>query len=147
LDTTQEDTSVVTGHPLVKTFLEHFDPGDGGGASFSDPDQFHVITHFHNTAFDPTGSHRPPTSNREYVFYRHQEGFIAIPFGGGAIAIYRFPSLINCVHALAIPFWGLRVFGHVVEGFFRRTGNNGDIVASEVVIGEKFAYFQFYEFQ
>ena len=77
VDTTKQQTNVITSLTFVKNLTEHLNSGTYGFLSVStQTDNFQLITRVNSTSFDTTGSNSTTTSDREYVLNRHQEWFI-----------------------------------------------------------------------
>ena len=70
VDTSQENTDVVSGDSFVHGLLVHLYTSDNGLTGFSQTDDFNFITDFDLTTFDTTGGDGTTTGDREDVFYR-----------------------------------------------------------------------------
>src|SRR6201991_4701496 len=79
LDTTQQQTDVVTGLALVEQLAEHLHTGDRGlGAGRLDADDLDFLVHVDHAALDTPGDDRATTGDREYVLDRHQERLVGL---------------------------------------------------------------------
>ncbi len=137
VDTTEEQTYVITGFTFVKNLTEHLNTGNGGFEVSTKTHDLYFVTHFYNAGFDTAGSNCTTTCDREYVFDGHQEGFVHIA------RRQRNPS-VDCVHKFH-DF--LFPFGFAVEGAECRTTDDGGVFAIIVVLVEKFAHIHFHEFE
>ena len=138
VDTTEEETYVITSFSLIEEFAEHFHTGNNRFLAIgTETDDLNLIAHFDNTSFDTSGGNSTTTSDREYVFNRHQEGFIDIA------GRQRNPS-INGIHQFHNFFFPL---GFAIEGTQGRATDDRSIVAIVVIRREKFSHLHFYEFE
>ena len=78
VDTTEQQTNVITSFAFVKNLTEHFNTGYNRFLICSQTEDLNFITHFYATCLDTTSSNSTTTRNREDVFNRHQERFINI---------------------------------------------------------------------
>ena len=79
LDTTKQNTDVITSLSLVKQLTEHLDTGYNGLLSlFLNADDFNFIRHMQSTTLYSTGSNGTTTCDGEYVLDRHKERLICI---------------------------------------------------------------------
>src|SRR3954451_20596530 len=77
LDTTQQQTDVVAGLPLVEQLAEHLHTGDGGlGGVRADADDLNFLVHVDHTALHTTGDHGAAAGDREDVLDGHQERLV-----------------------------------------------------------------------
>ena len=136
VDTTEEETYVVTGFTLIEQLAEHFHTGYNRLLIFTETEDLNFVTHLNNTRFNTTGGNSTTTGDREHVFNRHQEGLIAVTF--------RFldPS-INCIHELHYAIFPLSNTVECTEG---RTTNDRSIFF-EVILREKILHIHFHEFE
>ena len=138
VDTTEEETYVITSFSLIEEFAEHFHTGNNRFLAIgTETDDLNLITYFDDTGFDTTGSNSTTTGNREYVFNRHQEGFVDIARRQRNPSIYG----VHQLHNFFFPF------GLTVEGAEGRTANDRSIVAIVVIRREELSHFHFYEFE
>ena len=138
VDTTEEETDIVTSLTFIEDLAEHFNTRDDGLETFcTETDDLNFITRVDNTRFDTTRSYRTTTGDREYVFDRHKEGLIDVTRRQGD------PS-INSVHKLHDLVFPDRLTIETTEG---RTTDNRSVVAVEFVAREKLAHIHFYEFE
>src|SRR6201993_1954138 len=72
LDTTQQQTDVVAGLPLVEQLAEHFHTGDRGlGAGRLDADDLDFLVYVDHAALDTAGDDGAAAGDGEDVFYGH----------------------------------------------------------------------------
>ena len=138
VDTTEEETDIVTSLTFVEDLTEHFDTRhDRLKTICTETDDLDFVTRVDNTRFDTTGSDGTTTRDREDIFDRHEEGLIDITWrqwDPGVDSVHQFHDLI---FPLSFP----------VEGTEGRTTDNRRVVAVEVVAGEKLTHIHFYEFE
>src|SRR4051812_27126619 len=95
-NTTKQQTYVVTSFSSVKNFAEHFNSSDGRSQVVSThSEDLNWITSFDNTALDTTSSNRSATSDREHIFYRHQEIFVDQTNWNWNVVIHSVHQFIN----------------------------------------------------
>ena len=136
VDTTEEQTYVITSFTLVKEFAEHFHAGNNRFLSFcTETDELNFVTNFDNTGFDTTCSNGTTTSDREYVLNRHQEGFINGTCG-------QLDPVINSIHQLHNLVFPFR---NTIQCTESGTTDNGSVVTVKLIEGEEFAHFHFNE--
>ena len=137
IDTTKQQTYVITSFTLIQQFAEHFNTSYNRFLIFTQTEDLNFITNVDDTSFDTTCSNSTTTSNREYVFNRHQERFINIT------RRQRNPS-INCIHQFhnfVFPLF------YTVQCAKSRATDNRSIVTVKFVCSQQFAHFHFNEFQ
>ena len=136
IDTTEKQTYVITSLTFIEKLAEHFHTSYSRLLIFTKTEQFNFVTYVDNTSFDTTSSNSTTTSDREYVFDRHQEWLIC--------STRRLLNpLINSVHEfhnLISPFF------NTVQSTECRTADNWSIFLI-FVLCEDFAELHFYEFE
>ena len=137
VDTTKQQTNVITSFTLIQQFTEHFNTSNNWFLVFTKTQDFNFITYLDNTSFDTTSSNSTTTSDWEYVFNRHQEWFIYIT------RRQRNP-VINCIHQFHNFFFPLR---NTVQCTQSRTTDDRSIIAIEVIEWQQFTHFHFNQFQ
>ena len=138
VDTTQEQTDVVTSLTFVEDLTEHFYTRDDRLEVLStETDDLYFITRVDDTRLDTTGSHRTTTCDREDVFDRHEEGLIDVTWRQGDPGIYS----VHQLHDLFFPL------GLTIEGTEGRTTDHRRVVAIEVVAREELTHVHFDELE
>ena len=135
VDTAEKQTYVITSFAFVKKFAEHFNAGNSGLHISAKAHDLNFVAHLNNAGFDTTGSNSTTASNREYVFYRHQEGLVNCTWR------QRNP-FVNSSHQLYNLLFPL---GFAVKGAKSGTTDNGSCVAVIFVCGEELTHFHFNE--
>ena len=137
IDTTQQQTYVITSFTFIQQFAEHFNASYNRLLVFTQTKDFNFVTNLDNTSFDTTGSYSTTTSNREYVFNRHQEWFINIA------RRQRNPSIasVHQFHNLFFPLF------NAIQCTQCRTLNKRSIVTVEIVCRQKFTHFHLNKLQ
>ena len=123
INTTKQQTYVITSFTLIQQFAEHFNTSYNRFLIFTQTEDFNFITYVDDTSFDTTSSNSTTTSNREYVFNRHQEWFINVT------RRQRNP-IINCIHQFhnfVFPFF------HTIQCTKSRTTDDRSIVTVKFV--------------
>ena len=136
VDTTEEETYVVTSFTLIKELAEHFNASYNRLLVFTETENLNFVTYLDNTSLNTASSNSTTASDREDVFNRHQEGLIAIALG------LLNPS-VNCVHKLHYAVNPLLFSTECTEC---RTADDRSILF-EFVLSEEFTHFHFNEFE
>ncbi|CAI2039766.1 Uncharacterised protein [Serratia fonticola] len=76
LDTTQQNTNVLTSTAFVQQFAEHFNASTGRLNGVFDTNDFNFFANFNDTALNTTGNYGTTTGDGEYVFDWQQERLI-----------------------------------------------------------------------
>ena len=97
VDTTEEETNVVTSFTLIEELAEHFHTSYNRLLVFTETEDLNFVTNLNDTSFYTTSSNSTTTSDREHVFNRHQEGLIAI-------ARRLLNPFVNSVHEVHYAF-------------------------------------------
>ncbi|CAI1955121.1 Uncharacterised protein [Serratia ficaria] len=137
LDTTQQNTYVLTGTAFVQQFAEHFNAGTGRLDGVFDTNDFNFFANFDDTALNTTGNHGTTTGDGEYVFDWQQERLVDSALWFWDVGIQRFGQLDDFSFPLGFAF----------QRFQRGTADHRQVIAREVVSGQQFANFHFYQFQ
>ncbi len=137
INTTKQQTNVITSFTLIQQFAEHFNTSYNRFLIFTQTEDFNFVTYMNDTSFDKTSSNSTTTSNREHVFNRHQERFINIT------RRQRNPSInsIHQLHNFIFPFF------YAIQCTKSRTTDDRSIVTVEFVCSQQFAHFHVNEFQ
>ena len=97
VDTTEEETYVVTSFTLIEELAEHFHTSYNRLLVFTETEDLNFVTNLNDTSFYTTSSNSTTTSDREHVFNRHQERLIAI-------ARRLLNPFVNSVHEVHYAF-------------------------------------------
>ncbi len=136
VDTTEQQTYVITSLTSVEDLAEHFNTRNDGFEFLSThTDDVNRVRSVDNTRFDTTCSNGTTTCDGEYVFNWHEEIFINIA------RRKRNPS-VNCVHEFHDLFNPLRFEVQTTES---RTADNRSVVAVETVERQEVTDFHFNE--
>src|SRR5215218_419681 len=130
LGAAQQAADVVAGLPLVEDLAEHLDAGDDRGLRREDADDLDVVARVHDALLDAAGRHSAAAGDREDVLDRHQERAVERALGLGDVGV----ELLGEVEDL------LRVLRVALERLQRRAGDERDVVAREVVLGQQVAH-------
>src|SRR5688572_3170949 len=77
LNPAKKKTGIITSFTFIKQFAEHFNTRYSRSKWLRDQsNDLNSFTYFHTTSFNTTSSNGTATSNREYVFNRHEEWLI-----------------------------------------------------------------------
>ena len=137
IDTTEEQTYVVTGFALIEELAEHFNTGNGRLEVSTKTHDLNFVTNLYDAGFDTTGGNSTTTGNREHVFNRHKEGLVDISGRQGN-------PVVDSLHKLNHLFFPL---GFAVKGTESRTTDDGSFITVIFVSREKFAHFHFNELE
>src|SRR5690606_1788291 len=122
LDTTQEQTDVLTGASLVEDLAEHLDRGhDGLLRLFADTDDLDFLVDLEHAALDATGHHGAATGDREDVLDGHQERLVDLTLRLGD----RLVDGVHQLHDLLGPL------GVALESLESRDAHDRSLVARE----------------
>ena len=141
IDTTQQQTSIITGFTAVEELTEHFDTCDGGSDwlvfLFHHADDFYWVTNVDHTTLDTAGCNRTTTCDGEYVFHWHQERLVYFPYRLRNFGVAGAHQFVHFFH----PVW------IALKGFQSRTLNDFGVVAIESVRAQELAEFHVNEFK
>src|SRR3954447_3539467 len=129
LGAAQEAADVVAGLTLVEDLAEHLDTGHDAGGRVLDADDLHRVTGVDHALLDAPGGHGPAAGDREDVLDRHQERAIQRTLGLGDVGVELLGKLDDLGRVGLVALARLE----------RRAGDEGDVVAREVVLGEQVA--------
>src|SRR5690606_4105687 len=120
LNTTQQQTHVVTSFTVIHNLTEHFHPCYGRlqvlGTHSKDLNR---ITRVNHTTLDTASGYRTTSGDGEYVFDRHQERKVCQPRRNRDVRIYRVHQFHDLVYPLCFA----------VQTAQGRTTDDRDIVA------------------
>ena len=126
----QENADIVARNRAVKEFAEHFNArGNRLAGLVTKTDDFDRIVELEFAALNTTRCDRAATRNREDVFNRHKEGFILVAFGRRNVFVNSVKQLEDIGFLFRVAFKREQC----------RTCDNGDVVAGEFVLAQKFA--------
>jgi len=124
VNTTEQQTYVVTSLTFVKNLAEHFHTGNDGFLAFcAQTDDLNFFTRLDDTGFDTASSHGTTTSDGEDVFHRHEEGFVNVTGGQVNPRVY-------CVHEFHDFVFPL---GNTVQTTKGRTADDRGIVTIKFI--------------
>ena len=136
VDTTEQQTYVVTSFTCRKSLTEHLNTCYNRLLVFAKTEQLNFVTNLNDTSLNTTSSNSTTTSDREHVLNRHQEWLISItnriqnPF-------------VNCIHQLLNAVYPLLNAVQSTEG---RTTNDRSILFVAIFL-KKLLHIHFYEFE
>ena len=136
VDTTEEETYIVTCFALVEELAEHLDTGnDGSLGTIVETDDLSGIIHVNGTSLDTSGNHGATAGDGEDILDRHEERLLVLTNGQRDIGI-------NSVHELEDFLLPLRLS---VESTKCGATDDGSVVTVEVVLAEEVADFHLNE--
>jgi len=137
VDTTQQQTYVITGFTFIQDLAEHFNARYNRLLIFTQAQDFYFVTYLDNTSLDTTRGDSTTTCDREHVLNRHQERFINIT------RRQRNPSVtsIHQLHNLLFPLC------NTIQSAKSRTLDERSVVTIEIVSRQQFTHFHFNELQ
>src|SRR5574344_2809791 len=125
LHATQQRAYVIACQSFIQGLTEHFQSGDDRALLlFLHADNLNVIAYLGGTTFDTSGSYGTTTSDREYVFYRHQERLVGRTLRSRNVAVY-------CIHQSSDR---LLCFLVPLQCFQCAANDDRNLVAGEVVL-------------
>src|SRR6476469_969058 len=138
LGTAQEAADVVARLTLVEDLAEHLDAGDDRlGRLRVDADDLDLVTGVDDALLDTTGCDGAAAGDREDVLDRHQEGAVQRTLGLRDVGIEVAGQLDDLGLVLLVT----------LERLERRAGDDRDVVAREVVLGEQVTHLDLDELQ
>ena len=137
VDTTEQQTYVITSFTFVEDLTEHLNTSYNRFLVGAQTQDLYLVANFYATGFDTTRSNSTTTSNREYVLNRHQEGFINITRRQRNPSIYG----IHQLHDFLFPF------GFTVQGTEGRTTDDRCVVTIIFIGVEQLSHLHFNEFE
>src|ERR1035437_3491364 len=141
LDAAQQTTDVVTGATFVERLLEHLDAGDDNLAGVADTDDLDFIANLDDAALDTPGSNGATALDAEDIFDRHEEGLVDGALGSRDVGVDRIHEFLDADVSRIVDLVG------GLEGLERRTTDDRDVVAGEVVLGQKLADLELHELE
>ncbi len=103
LDTTQQQTDVVTGLALVQQLAEHLHTGDRGlGAGRTDADDLDFLVHVDDAALHTTGNHGAAAGDGEDVLDGHQERAVGLTDRVRDRLVHRVHQLLDGLDPLRV---------------------------------------------
>ena len=137
VDTTEQQTYVITSFTFVEDLTEHLNTGYNRFLVGTQTQDLYLVAYFYTTGLDTTRSNSTTTSNREYILNRHQEGFINITRRQRNPSIYG----IHQLHDFLFPF------GFTVQGTEGRTTDDRCVVTIIFIGVEQLSHLHFNEFE
>src|SRR5687767_10483213 len=124
----QEAADVVAGLAAVEDLAEHLDAGDDGLRRLRlDADDLDLLAGGHDTLLDAAGRDGAAAGDREDVLDRHQERTVERTLGLRDVGVELLGEIEDLLRVLRVAF----------ERLERRAGDERDVVAREVVLGEQ----------
>src|SRR2546423_5348660 len=134
LGSAQQRADVVAGLTLIEQLAEHLNAGDDGFLGFAKADDLDFLADLDHAALDAAGNHGAAARDREHVFHRHQERLVDRTLRLRNV-------LVDALHQLED-----RVVTELLVLVFecrqRRTLDDRNLVAWEIILREQFADFQ-----
>ena len=134
VDTTEEQTYVITSLTFVKNLAEHFNTCYNRLSVFTKTEELNFVTYLYDTSFDTTCCYSTTTCDREHVFNWHQEWLINVAnwfLNPSVASIHQF-------HNLSFPFW------NTVECTKGRATDEWSLIF-ELILSEEVTHFHFNE--
>ena len=145
LDAAKQKTDVVSSHSFIEKLAEHFYPSHSSFPGVTNTDDLNSLTNLHLTPLNPTSSYSAPTSDGKNIFNGHQEGLVNFTFRLGNRLINSIHQIQDLIDPFIFSTHGLIASLNILKRLKGRTGNNGDVIAWEVITAEQLAHFQFYQ--
>lgn len=140
LDTTEEETGVVTSTRLLAGLLEGLDIGDLGlDGRGTLTDELDFLVPLQDTTLDTSRNDGTTAGNREDILNGHEEGLVGLTGGGGDPGVDSLEELIN----LSLTNLGPAALERAESG----THDDGCLVTLETVAGKKLAHLHLDELQ
>src|SRR5580658_6489583 len=111
---TQQQSHVVSRHPLIQQLPEHFHARHRLLHRRPESHDLDFLPHLHLPTLDSTRHHRPPPRNRKNILDRHRKRLVDIPRRQRNVLVHRFHQLQYRLLPLLIPLQRLqrRSFDH-----------------------------------
>src|SRR6185437_7881554 len=139
LGAAEQRADVVAGLALVEQLAEHLYAGDRGLLGVAQADDLDFVADLDYAALDTTGHDGAAAGDREHVFHRHQERLVD--------RTRRLRNVfVDRTHQLEDGLTAELLVG-VIESGKRRTLDDRDLVAREVVFRQQFANLELDEFE
>ena len=118
--------------PAVQQLAEHLDARHHALLRVADADDLHLLADLDHAALDAARHHRAAARDREHVLDRHQERLVLGTLGQRDVAVDRLEQLDDRLvgQRALLP----------VQRLDRRTADDRDVVAGELVLGEQLAH-------
>ena len=126
IDTTEEQTNVITSLTLRQSLTEHLNTSDDRLLILTEAKELNLITNLTLTSLDTTSSNSTTTSDREYVLNRHKERLINL-------TCRLLNPLIDSIHELLYrinPLW------NAVQGTECRATDDRSILLISILLEE-----------
>ena len=134
----QKNTDVIAGNRAVEELAEHFDTRRNSLARLvTKTDNLNRLVEFQHAALNTTCGNRAASRDCEDVFNRHKERFIGVACGSRNVIVDSVKQREDIFLLLFVAF----------ESQQSRTCDNGNVVAGEFILAQKFANFHFDEFK
>src|SRR5665213_404490 len=130
LGTAQETADVVAGLTLVEDLAEHLNAGHDRGRGRVDADDLDGLARLDDALLDAAGRDRAAAGDREDVLDRHQERLVELAHGLRDVGVQRRRELEDLLARGLVALKRLQ----------RGAGDEGDVVAREVVHREQLAH-------
>src|SRR2546430_1626279 len=131
LGAAEQAAHVVARAALVEDLPEHLDAGDDGLLGLRlDPDDLDLLAGLDDPLLDAAGRDGAAAGDREHVLDRHQERAVERALGLGDVGVERLGELDDLLPLLLVA----------LERLQRGAGDEGDVVAGELILREQVAY-------
>ena len=128
INTTKEETYVITSLTLCKVLTEHLHTSDDRLLIFTKTEELNLITNLTDTSLNTTRSNSTTTCNREHILNRHQERLVNF-------TLWLLNPRVNSIHQL---HYRINPLFNTVQSTKCRTANNRSILFISVLL-EDFA--------
>src|ERR1700688_2375300 len=133
----QQESNVIARQTFVQQLAKHFHAGNYFLLRGAETDDFDFFANFYLAALYSPGYYRAAAGDGENIFNRHGKRLINVAHRLRHILVHRFHQLVD----------SLFVLGVAVQSLQRRTTNDGNAVAGELVALQEFANFQLHQFE
>ena len=137
VDTTEQQTYVITSFTFVKNLTEHLDTGYNRLLVCAQAKDLNFVANLNTTSLDTACNNSTTTCDREHVLNRHQERFINV-------TRRKRNPVVNCIHKLHNLCFPLRLTVQCTES---RTTDDRSIVAIILVCRKKITHFHLNELE
>ena len=96
----KKNAHVIASAPFVKKLPKHFNTGAGRLLGLTNTYDLNLFANLDDAAFYPTGNNSATTGDRKYIFNRHKELFVDLPFWKRDISV----ALCNQLQNRLTPF-------------------------------------------
>ena len=108
-----------------------------------DADDLDLVADLDDAALHPAGDHGAAALDGEHVFDRHQEGLVDVALGLGDVVVDRVHQLEDGLAAASHS----SLAAAVLQGLEGRAGDDRDVVARELVLGQQLAHFHLHQLE